>query len=48
MNGDLYLCVDPGLLLLSRHAFDVTGEPVEWAQSWYRATCNKFVTQLRR
>ena len=26
--------VDPGLplLLLSRHAYDVTGEPVEWAQ----------------
>jgi GntR family transcriptional regulator len=44
------LDVDPGLplLLLSRHAFDVTGEPVEWAQSWYRGDRYKFVTRLRR
>jgi len=44
------LGVDPGLplLLLSRHAFDVTGEPVEWAQSWYRGDRYKFVTRLRR
>jgi GntR family transcriptional regulator len=42
--------VDAGLplLLLSRHAFDVTGEPVEWAQSWYRGDRYKFVTRLRR
>jgi GntR family transcriptional regulator len=42
--------VDPGLplLLLSRHAYDVTGEPVEWAQSWYRGDRYKFVTRLRR
>ena len=42
--------VDPGLplLLLSRHAFDITGEPVEWAQSWYRGDRYKFVTRLRR
>ena len=41
------LGVDPGLplLLLSRHAFDVTGEPVEWAQSWYRGDRYKFVTR---
>ena len=36
------------LLLLSRHAVDVTGEPVEWAQSWYRGDRYKFVTRLRR
>jgi GntR family transcriptional regulator len=44
------LGVDPGLplLLLSRHAFDVTGEPVEWAQSKYRGDRYKFVTRLRR
>jgi GntR family transcriptional regulator len=44
------LGVDAGLplLLLSRHAFDVTGEPVEWAQSWYRGDRYKFVTRLRR
>ena len=42
--------VDAGLplLLLSRHAFDTTGEPVEWAQSWYRGDRYKFVTRLRR
>ena len=42
--------VDPGLplLLLSRHAYDITGEPVEWAQSWYRGDRYKFVTRLRR
>ena len=44
------LCVDPGLplLLLSRHAIDSTGEPVEWAQSWYRGDRYKFITRLRR
>ena len=44
------LDVDPGLplLLLSRHAYDVAGEPVEWAQSWYRGDRYKFVTRLRR
>jgi GntR family transcriptional regulator len=44
------LGVDPGLplLLLSRHAFDSNGEPVEWAQSWYRGDRYKFVTKLRR
>ena len=42
--------VDAGLplLLLSRHAYDVTGEPVEWALSWYRGDRYKFVTRLRR
>jgi GntR family transcriptional regulator len=44
------LGVDPGLplLLLSRHAYDLTGRPVEWAQSWYRGDRYKFVTRLRR
>jgi GntR family transcriptional regulator len=44
------LAVDPGipLLLLSRHAIDSTGEPVEWAQSWYRGDRYKFVTRLKR
>jgi GntR family transcriptional regulator len=44
------LGVDVGLplLLLSRHAFDIDGKPVEWAQSWYRGDRYKFVTRLRR
>jgi GntR family transcriptional regulator len=44
------LGVDVGLpmLLLSRHAFDTDGEPVEWAQSLYRGDRYKFVTRLRR
>jgi GntR family transcriptional regulator len=44
------LGVDPGipLLLLSRHAIDSTGLPVEWAQSWYRGDRYKFITRLRR
>jgi GntR family transcriptional regulator len=44
------LGVDAGspLLLLSRHAIDTTGEPVEWAQSWYRGDRYKFITRLRR
>jgi hypothetical protein len=35
------------LLLLSRHAIDSTGEPVEFAQSWYRGDRYKFITRLR-
>ena len=44
------LGVDPGLplLLLSRHAYDSSGRPVEWAQSWYRGDRYKFVTRLRK
>jgi GntR family transcriptional regulator len=44
------LGVDVGLplLLLSRHAFDTGGRPVEWAQSWYRGDRYKFMTRLRR
>jgi GntR family transcriptional regulator len=44
------LGVDAGmpLLLLSRHAYDVTGTPVEWAQSRYRGDRYKLVTRLRR
>ncbi len=43
------LGVDVGLplLLLSRHALDTGGQPVEWAQSWYRGDRYKFVTRLR-
>src|SRR5512140_2660163 len=44
------LAVDAGmpLMLLSRHAVDMTAEPVEWAQSWSRGDRYKFVTRLRR
>ena len=44
------LGVDVGLplLLLSRHAFDENGEPVEWAQSLYRGDRYKFTTRLHR
>lgn len=44
------LAVDVGmpLLLLSRHAYDVTGTPVEWAQSRYRGDRYKLVTRLHR
>src|ERR1700689_3462064 len=44
------LGVDAGipLLLSSRHAIDTTGQPVEWAQSWYRGDRYKFITRLRR
>ena len=44
------LGVDAGmpLLLLSRQAFDVSAEPVEWAQSKYRGDRYKLVTRLRR
>jgi len=40
------LGVDAGmpLLLLSRQAFDVSAEPVEWAQSKYRGDRYKLVT----
>jgi GntR family transcriptional regulator len=48
-HGAQLLEVDPGipLLLLSRHAIDTTGQPVEWAQSWYRGDRYKFVTRLK-
>jgi GntR family transcriptional regulator len=44
------LGVDAGLplLLLSRRAFDASGTPVEWSQSWYRGDRYKFVTRTRR
>ncbi len=49
-HNAMLLGVDPGipLLLLSRHAIDSTGQPVEWAQSWYRGDRYKFITRLRR
>ena len=44
------LGVDVGmpLLLLSRHSFDSSGTPVEWAQSRYRGDRYKLVTRLHR
>jgi GntR family transcriptional regulator len=44
------LGVDVGLplLLVSRHSFDASGSPVEWARSWYRGDRYKIVTRLRR
>jgi GntR family transcriptional regulator, nutrient-sensing system regulator len=36
------------LLLLSRHAVDTAGAPVEWAQSRYRGDRYKLVTRLHR
>src|ERR1700674_4346095 len=44
------LGVDVGLplLLLSRQAFDVSGTPVEWAQSRSRGGRHKLVTRLHR
>jgi GntR family transcriptional regulator len=44
------LGVDVGLplLLLSRQAFDISGTPVEWAQSRYRGDRYKLVTRLHR
>jgi GntR family transcriptional regulator len=49
-NDARLLGVDVGLplLLLSRHAFDAGGNPLEWAQSWYRGDRYKFVARLRR
>jgi GntR family transcriptional regulator len=35
-------------MLISRQSFDTAGEPVEWAQSFYRGDRYKFVTRLRR
>jgi GntR family transcriptional regulator len=44
------LGIDVGLpmLLLTRHAFDADGNPIEYAQSLYRGDRYKFVTRLRR
>jgi GntR family transcriptional regulator len=36
------------LLLLSRHSFDVAGQPVEWVRSLYRGDRYKFVARLKR
>lgn len=36
------------LLLLSRHSFDTSGEPVEWVRSVYRGDRYKFVARLQR
>src|SRR5690606_36693258 len=43
------LGVDDGLplLLLSRHEFDSTVQPVVWAKSLYRGGLFKFITRLR-
>jgi GntR family transcriptional regulator len=44
------LGVDTGLplLLLSRHAFDGSGAPVEWVRSVYRSDRYKFLARLSR
>jgi GntR family transcriptional regulator len=44
------LGVDTGLalLLLSRHSFDLGGQPVEWGRSVYRGDRYKFVARLHR
>ena len=35
------------LLLLSRHSFDLDGQPVEWGRSVYRGDRYKFVAHLQ-
>lgn len=44
------LGTDVGLpmLMLSRHSFDRTGEPVEWVRSVYRGDRYKFLARLQR
>jgi GntR family transcriptional regulator len=34
------------ILMLSRHSFDASGDPVEWVRSWYRGDRYRFVTRL--
>ncbi len=34
------------MMVLSRHSFDATDEPVEWVRSWYRGDRYKFVATL--
>jgi GntR family transcriptional regulator len=34
------------MMMLSRHSFDASGEPVEWVRSWYRGDRYKFVATL--
>jgi GntR family transcriptional regulator len=36
------------MLVLSRHTFDDSGEPVEWVRSWYRGDRYVFVARLTR
>ncbi|MDT4892310.1 MAG: GntR family transcriptional regulator, nutrient-sensing system regulator, partial [Pseudonocardiales bacterium] len=42
------LSTDTGtpMLILTRHTFDDTGEPVEWVRSWYRGDRYTFVAKL--
>jgi GntR family transcriptional regulator len=42
------LATDVGapMMMLSRHSFDASGEPVEWVRSWYRGDRYKFVATL--
>ena len=44
------LGTDTGLpmLLVCRLSLDLTGQPVEWVQSWFRGDRYKFVTRLTR
>jgi GntR family transcriptional regulator len=34
------------MMMLSRHSFDASDEPVEWVRSWYRGDRYKFVATL--
>jgi GntR family transcriptional regulator len=34
------------MLVLGRHSFDKSGEPVEWVTSWYRGDRVTFVADL--
>jgi GntR family transcriptional regulator len=34
------------MMMLSRHSFDTSDEPVEWVRSWYRGDRYKFVATL--
>jgi len=34
------------MLVLSRHSFDASGEPVEWVRSWYRGDRYTFIARL--
>ena len=48
LGADFRLPADVYARVLGQRMSDVTGQPVEWAQSWYRGDRYKFVTRLRR
>jgi GntR family transcriptional regulator len=35
------------MLVLGRHSFDKSGEPVEWVTSWYRGDRVMFLANLK-